>query len=93
MTDNACLLHPDVGLNSFRIITRQFYHDATSSFHYHAYLLDLDLSEEDPAERQIELLLDTRIATEYLRTPAAALAVLLLLTARVIDAQDLDILQ
>lgn len=69
--DNACLLFPNVALNCFRIITREQYDEASTAWHFHAYLMNIDLSEENPDERTIEVLLDTRSIAAfptYLRT-------------------------
>ena len=84
-----------MALNCFRIITREQYDEASTAWHFHAYLMNIDLSEENPDERTIEVLLDTRSIAAfptYLRTPAAALAILLLLSARNVNARHSEVL-
>ncbi|KIW08248.1 uncharacterized protein PV09_01175 [Verruconis gallopava] len=75
--DNACLVWPTVALNNFRVITREL--ENQNGIHYHAYLMDIDLAAED--ERLLNRnLTSTEDIQDNLKTPAAALAALLLKT-------------
>lgn len=84
-TDNACFLFPQVALNNFRILTRELVYP--QGIHYHAYLLKVDLSSDDESEREDTLnLLNTEAAQQPLKTPVAALAVLMLVTSSRVHA-------
>jgi len=72
-----------VALNHFRIITRQKFEPHL--IQYHAYLFQVDLSADGEDREPARLLLNTEAAVEPLKTPAAALAALMLITASQID--------